>query len=162
MKKPVLLFALFALCFGLFVGCKAKAPAAYMAPIDAYCAALQNNDFEQLRLSMPATVLNSDGINPSELDDLRTAFVKDWGSVYTLTAKEKSAKSLSPADIVTLEDYLYDEYGYRTELTQAYNLEVTLTFRGNVSGTMDVPVVVYYNDRVWYLDFNASALDFAD
>ena len=43
----------------LLTGCTASPEADYMAPVRAYCRALQDNDFSQLQQAMPAAVLSS-------------------------------------------------------------------------------------------------------
>lgn len=68
MKKR--LFALVLLLL-LLAGCTAAPEADYMAPVRAYCLALQNNDFSQLQQAMPAAVLSSNGLDAGELDELR-------------------------------------------------------------------------------------------
>lgn len=67
MKKR--LFALVLLLL-LLAGCTAAPEADYMAPVRAYCLALQNNDFSQLQQAMPAAVLSSNGLDAGELDEL--------------------------------------------------------------------------------------------
>lgn len=54
MKKR--LFALVLLLL-LLAGCTAAPEADYMAPVRAYCLALQNNDFSQLQQAMPAAAI---------------------------------------------------------------------------------------------------------
>ena len=71
MKKR--LFALVLLLL-LLAGCTAAPEADYMAPVRAYCLALQNNDFSQLQQAMPAAVLSSNGLDAGELDELRAPF----------------------------------------------------------------------------------------
>ena len=68
MKKR--LFALVLLLL-LLAGCTAAPEADYMAPVRAYCLALQNNDLSQLQQAMPAAVLSSNGLDAGELDELR-------------------------------------------------------------------------------------------
>lgn len=72
MKKR--LFALVLLLL-LLAGCTAAPEADYMAPVRAYCLALQNNDFSQLQQAMPAAVLSSNGLDAGELDELRAPFL---------------------------------------------------------------------------------------
>lgn len=55
----------------LLAGCTAAPEVDYMAPVRAYCLALQNNDFTELQKAMPAAILSSDGLDAGELDELR-------------------------------------------------------------------------------------------
>lgn len=159
MKKS---FLSCALCCGVLLLCGCNtAPKAYMAPVDAYCLALQNNDFAQMQLAMPAQVLNSEGIDAGELAEMRTGFVSDLGDIYTLTACEDTAKALSAADCSTLNAFLLSEYNYAATVTEAYLLDVTVWFSGDVTGNLSMSTVVYCSGQTWYLDFNAATLSFS-
>ena len=83
MKKR--LFALVLLLL-LLAGCTAAPEADYMAPVRAYCLALQNNDFSQLQQAMPAAVLSSNGLDAGELDELRAPFLTHAADSITIRA----------------------------------------------------------------------------
>lgn len=139
----------------LLTGCSI-AKAEYMAPVDAYCKALQENDFSQMELAMPAAVLNREGINAGELDELRTVFGYPAGGEYTISAKERDNRRLPASSCTVMEDYLMQEYGCRLEVTQVRLVDVRLTMGGDLEGELDLRVVCYESGGHWYVDFSAA------
>ena len=148
-------------CFVLILltACSSVAPAPYMAPIQAYCLALQNHDFDQMRLAMPSAVLNSEGVDAGELDELRTVFVGSSGSDYTITAKERDSYRLSKDRCAALQNFLLEEYGCSLTVDEARVVDVRLQLGETMDGTLDIRAVTYRSGEKWYVDFSASALN---
>ena len=155
MKRLVPLLAALLL---LLTACGASTAAEYMAPVDAYCRALQDNDFSQLQQAMPAAVLNSEGLNAGELDELRTVFFPDVGEQYTLSARALSMEEFSPEECRELEAVLLREYACHMTVTEARQLSLKIHISGKLEGDMQMNSVVYTDGTQWYVDFSNAAV----
>ncbi len=141
----------------LFAGCAAE-DSVYMEPVHAYCEALQNNDFSRMESAMPAAVLNSEGLNAGELDELRTVFFADAGMEYTLSPKELKAEDFSREECDTLQTFLLEEYNCRLAVAEAKQLRLRIHLGGEIEGDMEFYAVVYSDGTQWYVDFNTGAV----
>lgn len=154
MKRIIPLF----LALLLLAGCSSK-DLAYMAPIQAYCEALENNDFSRMQEAMPAAVLNSEGMNAGELEELRRVFFADAGTEYTLEARPLKAEDFSIEDCQRLQAFLLEEYGCRLEVAEAKRLRLRLDLGGELKGDVEFYAVVYSDGTQWYVDFNTGVLE---
>ena len=155
MKKclPALLLALVL----LLAGCTATPEADYMAPVRAYCLALQNNDFSQLEKAMPAAVLSSNGLDAGELDELRAPFLMKSAEDVTLRADAVKTTDFTPKECAALQAFLYNEYVCKLDIEAAKLLKLNLRFGGDMEGELSLPAVVYRANSRWYVEFSRGA-----
>ena len=151
MKKR--LFALVLLLL-LLAGCTAAPEADYMAPVRAYCLALQNNDFSQLQQAMPAAVLSSNGLDAGELDELRAPFLTHTADSITIRADAVKTTDFTPKERAALQAYLFDEYVCKLDIDAAKLLKLHLRFGGDMEGELTLPTVVYRANSRWYVEFS--------
>ncbi len=154
MKKR--LFALVLLLL-LLAGCTAAPEADYMAPVRAYCLALQNNDFSQLQQAMPAAVLSSNGLDAGELDELRAPFLTHAADSITIRADAVKTSDFTPKECAALQAYLFDEYVCKLDIDAAKLLKLHLCFGGDMEGELTLPTVVYRANSRWYVEFSRQA-----
>lgn len=154
MKKR--LFALVLLLL-LLAGCTAAPEADYMAPVRAYCLALQNNDFSQLQQAMPAAVLSSNGLGAGELDELRAPFLTHTADSITIRADAVKTTDFTPKERAALQAYLFDEYVCKLDIDAAKLLKLHLCFGGDMEGELTLPTVVYRANSRWYVEFSRQA-----
>ena len=155
MKKrlPALVLALLL----LLAGCTAAPEADYMAPVRAYCLALQDNDFSRLQQAMPAAVLSSDGLDAGELDELRAPFLTDAAEHITIHADAVKTSDFTPKECAALQAYLLEEYVCSLDIDTAKLLKLHLCFGGDMEGELTLPAVVYRANSRWYVEFSPPA-----
>lgn len=157
MKKR--LAALLLALLALLAGCTASPEADYMAPVRAYCLALQDNDFFQLQQSMPAAVLSSEGLDAEELEALRTHFLTSAADGITIRADAVKTTDFTPQECAALQAYLLDEYVCKLDIDTAKLLNLHLRFGGEMEGELSLPAVVYRANSRWYVEFSQQAAD---
>ena len=156
--KRRLIAALLTLLVVLLAGCTASPEADYMAPVRAYCLALENNDFSELQKAMPAAVLSSDGLDAGELDELRAPFTGQKNGKVTLKADAIKSYEFTHEECAALQQYLLDEYVCQLSIVKARLLKLRIAFGGDMEGELMLPAVVYQANSVWYVDFNPEAV----
>lgn len=152
------LAALLVLIVLLLAGCKASPESDYMAPVRAYCQAMQDNDFARLRAAMPAAVLSSSGLDAGELDEPLSPYLGGGAKDLTITADALRTKNFSPKECAELQRYLSEEYDCVLSIDAANLLKLHLKMDGEMSGELTVYAVVYRANSTWYVEFSPEAI----
>ena len=142
----------------LLAGCTAAPEVDYMAPVRAYCLALQNNDFAQLQKAMPAAVLSSDGLDAGELDELHAPFTGQKDGKVTVKADAVKSYEFTAEECAALQQYLLKEYVCRLSIDKARLLKLRVEFGGDMEGELMLPAVVYRANSRWYVEFSPEAI----
>ena len=141
----------------LLTGCTASPEADYMAPVRAYCRALQDNDFSQLQQAMPAAVLSRNGMDAGELDEMRASFFTGGAESFTITPNAVKTEEFTPKECAALQEFLLDEYVCSLHVDAARLLKLHLQFSGGMEGELTVYAVVYRANSQWYVEFSSGA-----
>ena len=142
----------------LLAGCTAAPEVDYMAPVRAYCLALQNNDFAQLQKAMPTAVLSSDGLDAGELDELHAPFTGQKDGKVTVKADAVKSYEFTAEECAALQQYLLKEYFCRLSIDKARLLKLRVEFGGDMEGELMLPAVVYRANSRWYVEFSPEAV----
>lgn len=153
------LAALLALIALLLAGCTASPETDYMAPVRAYCQAIQDNDFARLRTAMPAAVLSSNGLDAGELDELLSPYLGSGTKELTITPDALRTRNFSPEECAKLQRYLSEEYDCLLSIDAANLLKLHLKIDGEMSGELTVFAVVYRANSTWYVEFSQGAIE---
>ena len=143
----------------LLAGCTASPEADYMAPVRAYCLALQNNDFNVLQEAMPSAVLSSNGLDAGELDELRAPFLGQKDGKVTVKADAIRSDEFTAKECAALQEYLLEEYVCRLPIEKARLLKLRVEFGGDMEGELLLSAVVYRSNSRWYVEFSPAAAE---
>ena len=128
--------------------------------ITTYFESIENNDFEGYMSTMVKPMAEEyrsyadvKGLSDTEaMKELYADYIEGFGEGYTITVEYGAEEMVSETIIKNSEYLLNSEYEEKFDITEAYMINTTVTFKGNkAEETQTMHVFVGKIGRKWYI-----------
>lgn len=128
--------------------------------ITTYFESIENNDFEGYMSTMVKPMAEEyrsyadvKGLSDTEaMKELYADYIQGFGEGYTITVEYGAEEMVSETIIKNSEYLLNSEYEEKFDITEAYMINTTVTFKGNkAEETQTMHVFVGLIGRKWYI-----------